>query len=64
MSRNRSASACLIALAALMPLLGSCALTPSNPTFLQAAEPEQAISEQSDARIYGTISSSITHSTR
>lgn len=64
MSRNRSASASLIVLAALMPLLGSRALTPSSPTFPQAAEPDQATSESSDIRIYGTISSSITHSTR
>lgn len=64
MSRNRSAFASLIVLAALLLLLGSCALAPSSPTFLRAAESKQATSEPSDMRIYGTISTSITHSTR
>ncbi len=64
MSENRSSSASLLVPAALGLLLSSCALTPASTTFQQPPASAEATSERSNVRIYGTISTSITHSTR
>lgn len=68
MSRDRSASAFVLALLIALVIaslsLNSCALTPSRPIVQQQTESGQAQSGQNDIRIYGTLSTSITHATR
>lgn len=62
MSSNRSIA--LLCLAALMSMLSSCTSTTSNRIYQQPAEIQQDTLGQSDFRIYGSVSTSITHATR